>query len=200
MSTLNILRVDASIKGENSVSRKLSDQIVARLSAAHPGAEVVTRDVTTGLAPIDGAWLGAVFTPAEARSPEQAAIAALPDALLAEVRAADVLVIGAPVYNFAIPAQLKIWIDQLARKGETFTYTETGPVGLLTGKRAYIALASDGTKLGSEIDFASGYLRHILGFLGITDVHVVAADAIVFAPEETLKKAQSAIEALPLAA
>lgn len=200
MSTLNILRVDASIKGENSVSRKLSDQIVARLSAAHPGAKVVTRDVTTGLAPIDGAWLGAVFTPAEARSPEQAAIAALPDALLAEVRAADVLVIGAPVYNFAIPAQLKIWIDQLARKGETFTYTETGPVGLLTGKRAYIALASDGTKLGSEIDFASGYLRHILGFLGITDVHVVAADAIVFAPEETLKKAQSAIEALPLAA
>ena len=192
----NILRVESSIKGEASVSRKLTDRIVARLTAADRNATVTLRDLSTGVPHIDGAWMGAVFTPAEARTPEQADRAAYSDALLAEVRAADTLVIALPVYNFGVPAPLKGWIDHLARKGETFQYTEAGPEGLLKGKRAIIALSSDGTKIGSEIDFASGYIRHMLGFFGITDVDFIAADQMVFGPEETLKKAEAQIDAL----
>lgn len=192
----NILRVESSIKGEASVSRRLTDRITARLEAATPGASVTLRDLSGGVPQIDGAWIGAVFTPAEARNAEQAKIAAYSDALLAEVRAADILVIALPVYNFGVPAPLKAWIDHLARKGETFTYTEAGPQGLLKGKRAIVALSSDGTKFGSEIDFASGYLRHMLGFFGITDVEFVAADQMVFNPDATLKSAEAQIDAL----
>lgn len=192
----SILRIDASIKGENSVSRRLTDRVMARLQAANPGASVITRDLSGGVPQIDGNWIGAVFTPAEDRNAEQAQIAGYADTLLAEVRAADVLVIGLPVYNFGVPAQLKSWFDQLARKGETFTYTETGPLGLLTGKRAIVALSSDGTKIGSPVDFASGYVRHMLGFFGITEVEFVAADAILFDPENTVKNAEAAVDAL----
>ena len=192
----NILRVESSIKGEASVSRKLTDRIVARLTAADPDATVTLRDLSTGVPHIDGDWIGAVYTPAEARSPEQAERAAYSNTLLAEVRAADTLVIALPVYNFGVPAPLKGWIDHLARKGETFQYTEAGPEGLLKGKRAIVALSSDGTRIGSEIDFASGYIRHMLGFFGITDVDFIAADQMVFGPEETLKKAEAQIDAL----
>lgn len=192
----NILRVESSIKGEASVSRKLTDRIVARLTAADPDATVTLRDLSTGVPHIDGDWIGAVYTPAEARSPEQADRATYSDTLLAEIRAADTLVIALPVYNFGVPAPLKGWIDHLARKGETFQYTEAGPEGLLKGKRAIVALSSDGTKIGSEIDFASGYIRHMLGFFGITDVDFIAADQMVFGPEETLKKAEAQIDAL----
>lgn len=192
----HILRVESSIKGEASVSRKLTDRIVARLTAADPDATVTLRDLSTGVPHIDGDWIGAVYTPAEARSPEQADRAAYSDTLLAEVRAADTLVIALPVYNFGVPAPLKGWIDHLARKGETFQYTEAGPEGLLKGKRAIVALSSDGTRIGSEIDFASGYVRHMLGFFGITDVDFIAADQMVFGPEETLKKAEAQIDAL----
>ena len=191
-----ILRIESSIKGEASVSRRLTDRIIARLTAADPAARVTLRDLSDGVPHIDGAWIGAVYTPAASRSPEQAGIAAYSDALLAEVREADLLVIALPVYNFGVPAPLKGWIDHLARKGETFQYTETGPEGLLKGKRAIVALSSDGTKIGSEIDFASGYIRHMLGFFGITDVDFVAADAMVFGPEETLKSAEAQIDAL----
>lgn len=192
----NILRVESSIKGEASVSRRLTDRITARLEAANPGANVTLRDLSKGVPQIDGAWIGAVFTPAEARNADQAKIAAYSDELLAEVRAADILVIALPVYNFGVPAPLKAWIDHLARKGETFTYTEAGPQGLLRGKRAIVALSSDGTKIGSEIDFASGYIRHMLGFFGITDVEFVAADQMVFNPDATLKSAEAQIDAL----
>src|SRR3546814_698354 len=96
--------------------------------------------------------------------------------LIGEIEAADTIIITAPIYNFAIPASLKAWIDQVTRARRTFSYTEVGPEGLLRGKRAYIVFASGGVPLGSQVDFASGYLRHILGFIGITDVHVIAAD------------------------
>ncbi|WP_212525146.1 NAD(P)H-dependent oxidoreductase [Actibacterium sp. MT2.3-13A] len=191
-----ILRLDSSIKGDASISRKLLDRAQERLAAAHPDAEIVTRDLSRGVPQIDAAWIGAIFTPAGQRSAEQAEIAAYSDALLAEVRAADILLMGLPVYNFGVPAQLKSWFDHLARKDETFTYTEAGPEGLLKGKRAIVALSSDGTKLGSEIDFASGYVRHMLGFFGIADVQFVAADALVFAPEATLKAAEDQIDTL----
>ena len=192
----NILRVDATIKTAGSVSRRLTDRIVTRLTATVPGATVTERDLTQSVAPIDAAWLAAVYSPADARTPEQGEIAAKADEYLDEIRAADIIVIGLPIYNFGVPAHMKAWIDQLARKGETFTYTESGPVGLLTGKRAIVALSSDGTGFGSEIDFASGYLRHVLGFFGITDVEFVAADKMVFAPAETLSRAEAAVDAI----
>ncbi|WP_420024318.1 FMN-dependent NADH-azoreductase (plasmid) [Cereibacter azotoformans] len=192
----NILRIDSSIKGEAAVSRRLTSRIVERLLAAHPSATVVSRDLAQGIRQIDGAWLGSVFTAPEERTAEQAETAREADAILAEVKAADILVIALPVYNFAPPAQLKSWVDHIARRGESFVYTETGPVGLLTGKRAIVAFTSDGTPLGSELDHASGWLRQILGFFGITDVEFVAADRMVFGAEESLARAEAAVEAL----
>ncbi len=194
----HILRLDATITPATSASRRLTDRIMSRLIAAHPGATITERDLAAGLPPIDAAWLGAVTTPAGERSPEQAAIAALSDALIAELKAADILVIGLPVYNFGVPATLKTWFDQIARRGETFFYTEAGPQGLLSGKRAIVAMASNGTRLGSEIDFASGYVRHMLGFIGITDVEFVAADALAFGAEASMAKAEAEIDALAL--
>lgn len=193
-----ILRIEASIKGENSVSRKLTDRLIARLLDTYADASLISRDLSTGINAVDAAWIGAVFTPADARSAEQKAIVAYSDSLLNEVRAADIIVIGLPVYNFGVPSQLKSWFDQLARKGESFRYTEAGPQGLLTGKKAIIAMASDGTKQGSAIDFASGYVKHMLTFFGITDVEIVAADAIAYAPDTTVPTALAAVNALAL--
>lgn len=192
-----ILRIDASIKPENSISRQLTDQIVAKLENQHGDVQIKTRDL--GKSPLPGTdadWLAAVNTPADQRSPEQAKIADLSDTLIAELKQADVVVIGLPIYNFALPSQLKAWLDQMARAGETFRYTESGPEGLVTGTRAIVAYSSGGTRLGSDIDFASGYLRHMLGFFGITDVQFVAADQGAIDPEGSLKAANDAIGAL----
>lgn len=192
----SILRIDASIKGEAAVSRRLTGRIVDRLLSLHPGARVVSRDLAQGITQIDGPWLGAIFTPPEARSDAQKFTAAQADAILAEVKAADILVIALPVYNFAAPAQLKSWVDHIARRGETFVYTEAGPQGLLKGKRAIVAYTSDGTPIGSDLDHASGWLRQVLGFIGITDVEFVAADRIVLGPEAAMARAEAAVDAL----
>jgi len=191
-----ILRVESSIKGEAAVSRRLTDRIIRRLQSANPDVEIVTRDLSKGMLPIDGAWISAVYTAPEARNDAQREISDYADTLLAEVKAADILVIALPVYNFGLPAQLKAWIDQIARKGEAFYYTEEGPVGLLAGKRAIVAYTSDGTRLGSEVDFASGYLRHVLGFFGITDVEFVAADAMAFGADAAIAKGEAEVDAL----
>ena len=139
---------------------------------------VITRDLAQGLSLLDSAWLGANFTPADDRTDAQRNTLSLSDSLIEEIKKADTLLIGSPVYNFSVPAVLKAWIDQIARVGVTFKYTPDGPVGLLSGKRAIIVIASGGTAVGSDIDYASGYLKHIMGFVGITDVTVIAADAL----------------------
>ena len=125
---------------------------------------------------------------------------ALSNALVAELQAADVIVIGAPVYNFGVPAAFKAWIDQVARAGLTFKYTEYGPKGLLEGKRAIVAVASGGTEVGSDIDFATGYIRHVLGFIGIEDVVFVAADKLTVDAEASQNAASQAVELLDVAA
>lgn len=168
----HILHLDASARHDGSLSRQLSAAIAARF----PGAEITRRDLAAGLPFVDAAWVGATFTAPDARSEAQRAALAFSDTLVDELVAADILIIGTPIYNFGLPAVLKAWIDQIARVHRSFHYTATGPVGLLTGKRAIIGIASGGTQVGSEIDFASGYLRHILGFVGIDDVTVIAAD------------------------
>ncbi len=178
MTNETILRIDASARRTGSVSREIGDSVLA----AHPDATVVTRDLAvTPLSQIDETWVGANFTPASDRTAEQVEALALSDALVAELQAADTIVLGLPIYNFGVPAGLKAWIDLVARAGVTFRYTETGPVGLLTGKKVIVAYASGGTPLGADYDFASGYLRHVFGFLGIADIAFVTADDLASA-------------------
>ncbi|NHQ73870.1 FMN-dependent NADH-azoreductase [Roseovarius gahaiensis] len=195
--TNTILHLDASPRLSDSVTRDLTSKIVSRW----PEAQVIRRDLAkTPVPQLTDAWIAANFTPADQRSPEQAAELALSDALINEVTQADTLVIGLPVYNFAPPAALKAWIDHVARAGVTFRYTENGPEGLIHGKRVILAMASGGTGAGSEIDFASTYMRHILGFVGMTDVTLVAADQMALDAETSLAKASGQIEELTLAA
>ena len=186
-----ILQVDASARREGSVSRELTDRIVAKL-----GGATIRRDLATPIPQVSADWIGASFTPAEARTEAQVETLALSDQLVAEVKSADVLVIGVPVYNFGVPAALKAWVDQIVRARVTFRYTENGPEGLLTGKRAILAVVSGGTPAGSEIDFATGYMRHILGFIGITDVSIVTADRLMLDAEAARARAAAQIEAL----
>lgn len=174
-----ILKIDASARTNGSVTRELTDELVSRLQQAAPGASVAVRDVAKGLPVIDETWIAANFTEDTARTDEQRAALALSDELVEELKAADTLVLGVPVYNFGIPASLKAWIDLVARARVTFKYTENGPVGLLEGKKAYVLLASGGTKIGSDVDFASGYLKHVLAFIGIHDVTFVSADQLM---------------------
>ena len=193
---MNILHIDSAITGEASVSRKLTAEIVARLTAAHPGTAVTYRDLNKGVPAIDSDWFAAVRLAPENPTPAQQKLIEVSDAYLAEVQAADVVVIGLPVYNFNLPAQLKNWLDQIARAGKSFRYTEAGPEGLLKGKRAIIAYSAAGTPFGSDLDHASGYLRFMLGFLGIKDVEFVAADRLAMDHEAGMARAQEALDKL----
>ena len=175
-----VLRLDASMRQDGSVSRALTDRLLEGLRSRHGDVEVTTRDLArTPVPQVDDAWIGSNFTDPDARTAEQRQTLALSDTLVAELQAADILVLGVPIYNFGVPAALKAWIDMVARARITFHYTPDGPEGLLTGKRAYIVTASGGTHVDSAIDFAIPYLRHVLAFLGITDVQVIAADGLM---------------------
>lgn len=193
--TRNILHIDASARQAGSVSRDLSQHLVDALSDS--STEVTKRDI--GLSPlplISETWVGANFTPEENRTDEQKQILELSDTLISELEAADTLVLGVPIYNFGVPAAFKAWVDMIARARKTFKYSETGPVGLLEGKKAYVVIASGGTQSGSEIDFATPYVRHVLGFVGIHDVSVIAADQLMATGDEKLAAAREQIAAL----
>ncbi|HNQ03185.1 MAG TPA: NAD(P)H-dependent oxidoreductase [Thiobacillaceae bacterium] len=174
--TLNVLRIDASARRDGSVTRRLADGLVHELGRRVDGLSIVHRDLAQGLPFVDAGWVAANLTDPAQRHDEQRRALAFSDALVEEVRAADVLVIATPVYNFGVPAALKAWIDQIARARLTFRYTEHGPEGLLTGRKAYVLVATGGTAVGGGMDFATPWLRFVLGFLGITDVEVIAAD------------------------
>ncbi len=174
-ATTNILRIDASMRHAGSVTRALTDTLVARLRAAAPGSQVIRRDLAAGVPPVDEAWIGANFTDPAERDDAQRAALAKSDELVAEIKAADTLVIGLPIYNFGVPAAFKAWIDMIARARETFRYTESGPEGLLVGKRALVVVASGGVPVGSAADFATPYVRHVLAFIGITEVEFISA-------------------------
>lgn len=168
-----LLRIDSSARYEDSRSRALLDALEVRLGPA----EIVRRDLADSVPLIDSAWIVARDTPAASRGPAERSALAWSDAAIAELEAADTVAIGLPVYNFGPPAALKAWIDQIARPRLTFRYTSDGPVGLLKGKRAFVAFAAGGTRFGSPVDFASGYMRHVLGFVGIDDVRFVLDEA-----------------------
>ncbi|MCX9148011.1 FMN-dependent NADH-azoreductase [Erythrobacter sp. WG] len=196
----NILFITASIRPDaESVSRQLGQNIVDGL-AARTGAGVTTRDLAANDLPfVSAERFAANLTPAADRTPEQAELAAIADTLIAELQAADTIVIASPVYNFGPPATLKAWADLVARAGTTFRYTANGPEGLLKGKKAYLAIATGGTPVGAEFDFMSRWLTFFLGFLGITDVDIVAADGIMGVDGEA-KIAAARDAALKLAA
>jgi len=192
MTTSHVLRIDASARRHGSVSRDLSDAVIDRLAPA----TLTTRDLADGISLIDEAWVDANFTPAPERSPQQRAILEVSDQMVEELRLADTLVIGVPVYNFTVPAALKAWVDQVARVGVTFRYTADGPEGMLNGKRTIVVIASGGTELDSEIDFAGRYIRHVLGFIGISDVEFIRADRMALDAQGTLSRAQDQVAAL----
>jgi FMN-dependent NADH-azoreductase len=198
MST--ILYLTASIRSESeSVSRALGQRLVDGL-AAKTGAAVTTRDLAANDLPfMTAARFAANLTPADERTAEQAELAAIADTLIAELQSAETIVIASPIYNFGPPSTLKAWADLVARAGTTFRYTATGPEGLLTGKKAYLAIASGGTPVGSGMDFMSTWLTHFLGFLGISDVEKVYADGIMGADGEA-KIAAAKEAAIKLAA
>ena len=192
---MNILQINSSARVEGSHSTALANDIVARLRATHPAAEVIIRDLARTPHPVlDETALQALFTPPEQRSPEQAARVALDDALIAEIQAADAVVLGVPMYNFGVPAQLKNWIDAISRAGVTFRYTEKGPEGLLQGKTVYVALARGGLYRNTPSDTQVPYLRTVLAFLGMTDVRFVYAEGLAMGEEAERKGIASAWE------
>lgn len=201
---LNVLEVSASARRAGSASRALTRDLINALEGRYGNLEVVRRDLGDGLPFVDEAWIEANFTADESRHDKHREALALSDSLVAELKKADVVVIGVPVYNFSIPAVLKAWIDMVARARLSFRYTDEGPEGLLKGKKAYLVVATGGVSVGSAADFATPYLRHVLGFLGIDDVEVIAADGLSSNAEESMDAARSAIADLihlaPLAA
>ena len=168
-----ILRVDASMRKTKSVSRRLADEMVAALGGRSHDVEVVTRDLTCGIGLVNDAWINSDRTPEEMRTQDQRVLLAQSDALVSELQAADDIVIAVPIYNFSVPAAFKAWIDLVCRTDITFVYENDKPRGLLAGKRAFVVITSGGTLGRSEIDYSSGYVEHILSFIGITDVTFV---------------------------
>jgi FMN-dependent NADH-azoreductase len=193
----NILVIDSAVSGEASVSKALVREAVAALTA-DPAAQVVYRDLGRDPVPhLTEATLAGVR--GEPKTAAEQAARALSDELIAELRAADTVVIGAPMYNFGVATGLRAWFDYILRAGETFRYTEAGPQGLLAGKRVIVVESRGG--LYSEgpaqaVDFQEPYLRHLLGFVGLTDVTFVRAEKIGYGPEVRSQAILSAIAAL----
>jgi FMN-dependent NADH-azoreductase len=168
-----LLHIDSSPLGEASISRHLTYEFVQSWKLANPDGKIITRDLTTTpIAPVTAAWVGAAYTPEDSRTPEQRQVLALSDTLIAELQSADEYVFGVPMHNFSVPSSVKLWIDQIARVGKTFSYADGAPAGLLKGKRASFLLTSGGvydagTAMAS-FNFVEPYLRTVFGFLGVT--------------------------------
>jgi FMN-dependent NADH-azoreductase len=178
MSTL--LHIDSSPLYGRSVSRELTAAFVTQWKGSHPDGRVIDRDLNaTPMPPINAAWVGAVYTAEQARTPQQKKLLSLSDSLLAELEQADEYVIGVPMHNFGVPSVLKLWIDQIARVGRTFSYAGGRPKGLIAGKKATFIIATGGiydaqTQMAS-FNFVEPYLRSVFGFLGVTDATFLTA-------------------------
>ncbi|OGA47190.1 MAG: FMN-dependent NADH-azoreductase [Betaproteobacteria bacterium RIFCSPLOWO2_12_FULL_63_13] len=195
-----ILQINASLFTEDGQSSRLADQLVAELRRQYPGAEVIVRDLARAPVPhLDAARFGAFLATLESRTPAQQAVLNYSDELIDELRRADVIVLGLPMYNFGVPSQLKAWIDHVARAGITFKYTEKGAVGLLAGKKVYVLATRGGRYAGTSGDYQTPYVRQFFAFLGITDVEFIYAEGLAMgetAKNEALAAAQSVIHGL----
>jgi len=196
----NILRLDASMRKTGSYSRNLTDKLIKHLIAKQDlneiNSELIVRDLADGIPLIDENWIKANFTAVDLRTSEQHKYLMTSDILVNELMNADKIVIGLPIYNFSIPAAFKAWIDQVVRSKLTFKYGDNGPIGLVGNKKVYIIVASGGTKLVTELDFISDYLRHILGFIGINDVTFIDSSGIGSDETKTLAQAHKLIECI----
>lgn len=196
----NVLKINSSLYSTDGQSSRLADQFIAALAERTPGLRVVERDLVREPVPhLDAARFQAFATKPGERTAEQQAVAAYSDALIDELRAADVIVLGLPMYNFGIASQLKAWFDHVARAGVTFRYGEQGPVGLLGGKRAYVFATRGGAYAGTPADTQTAYVRQFLAFLGITEVEFVYAEGLAIGPdrrEASLAQARAAIQNL----
>ena len=183
MTTL--LQINASINNHNGQSSQLANQFVAAFRASHPEATVVVRDVAAAEAVphLTAERFGAFIAKPDQRTPAQHGVVAYSDALIEEIKGADVIVIGLPMYNFGVPSQLKAYFDHIARAGITFAYTEKGPVGRLTGKKVYVFAARGGQYVGTALDTQTSYVRDFLAFLGMSDVHFVYAEGLAISTE-----------------
>ena len=183
----NILFVTSSPRGAASHSSKVAERVLSDLVAHNPNATVVRRDLARDPLPhVDESYLGAVFTPAEARSDEQKAIAAVSDTLIDELFAADIIVIASAMINFTITSTLKTWLDYIARAGRTFAYVDNAPVGLVTGKRVVLVESKGGIYSEGPMkpaDFQLPYLRFILAFIGLKDIEEITVEGVAFGPE-----------------
>jgi FMN-dependent NADH-azoreductase len=202
---MNLLHLDSSILGDNSVSRQLSAALVDAVRKQHPGVSVSHRDLAQdAVAHLSGEILGAAFAPETDWTALQRSERAVTETLIAEFLAADVVVIAAPMYNFSIPSQLKSWIDRIAAAGRTFKYTDGGPVGLAGGKKVLIASSRGGvysSEQGRTMDFQEDYLRTVFGFLGISDIEIVRAEALNMGDDKratAIHAARAEISALAL--
>lgn len=176
---MNILQINSSVRNQASHSSRLADRLVAALQAARPQSRIVVRDLARQPHPaLDEEALQALFTPAEQRNAQQQARVAQDDALIAEIQAAEVVVIGVPMYNFGVSSQLKNWLDAISRARVTFEYTADGARGLLTGKKVYLLLTRGGRYRESGSDNQAAYLRTVLGFLGMSDIEFIYAEGL----------------------
>jgi FMN-dependent NADH-azoreductase len=199
MTTL--LQINASLHNGNGQSSRLANQFVAAFHRRRPDAKIVVRDVAAAepVPHLNAERFGAFITKPEERSAAQRAVVAFSDILIGELKQADVIVLGLPMYNFGVPSQLKAYFDHVARVGVTFKYTEKGPVGLLTGKKLYVFAARGGVYAGTPMDTQTGYVRDFLRFLGMTDVEFVYAEGLAISPESKevgLAKAEAEIARL----
>lgn len=194
---MNILVIKSSVFGDNGNSSALVNTKVEQLKAANPGATVVVRDLSAQPIPhLDGERVGAFFTLAEERTAEQQQVDDFSLTLIEELKAADHVVLGLPMYNFGIPSQLKSWIDHVARAGITFRYTENGPQGLLEDKPVTVLAARGGLYAGTDNDTVTPYIKLFFGFVGITSVELVYAEGLNMgdeAKENAMKEAKSVI-------
>ena len=174
----SILRIDSSARTIGSITCKLADTVISRLMKQQPDVKLIHRDLSEGVSFIDEQWIAANFTDIQQRTAAQNEKLFYSDKLVEEIETADIIVLAAPIYNFSIPAALKAWIDLICRARKTFRYTENGPEGLLKGKTIYLVMASGGVPFGSEMDFASSYLKQVLSFIGINDVRPVYAEGL----------------------
>lgn len=193
---MKILNINSSSNKTSSTSTNYAEKVVEKLVKDNPGASVINRHTTYSDLPfIDETILGGFFPSGELTAAQTEAIA-LSNELTNELLNADILVIGAPIYNFSVPASLKAYFDLVARAGLTFKYGEAGPIGLLNTKKAYVVMSSGGTEIGSDMDFAGRYIQQFLGFLGITTIEFVALDQLMFKSEEKLAEADTTVASI----
>ena len=198
MTTL--LQINASIHADHGQSSQLATRFVRAFSRSHPDSRIVRRDLAGDSVPhLSAERFAAFLSKPQERSAAQGDVVAYSDTLIAELKQANVIVLGLPMYNFGVPSQLKAYFDHIARAGETFRYTASGPVGLLKGKKAYIFAARGGLYAGTTLDTQTNYVRDFLRFVGIEDIEFVYAEGLAISPESKasgLAQAEAQIDRL----